>query len=249
MATLQAHEFVSLVVGNFKGRKGVFSEHRNVEDYVPDGVSELLQSLFLFYVIQLDYAVRGRVLYEGAKKLWAEDRDFFTPQKVLSLSDEKLFEILSGYLHPRYPNEAVIRYRENSQKLLNEYGGNPLSIFVDSKSGIEATVKIRDFRGMGPKTGHLFFRAMVLYFGIEYDDIEAVLPPVDRHDVRIAYLMGYVNSDDMTDSNINKVKKVWNQACKDAKENWLIFDQALWLLGSEGKPKTKEDLITLLSVK
>jgi len=244
--TLTPSEFVTNVVKQFTARKGVFSEHRNVEDYVPENVNKLKQALFLFYVIQLDYAIRGRVLYEGATKLWSDNPEFFRPQHILKMSDADLLEVLTKYMKPRYPNEAVIRFKQNSQKLLDDYTGDPMLIFSEAENGKDATKKVLEFRGFGPKTGHLFFRAMVLFFEIEYKDIEEVLPPVDRHDVRIAFYMGYVDSDDMTDKNINLVKEVWNIACREAKENWLIFDQALWLLGSEGKPKSQQDILDLL---
>ena len=58
--------------------------------------------------------------------------------------------------------------------------------------------------------------------------------------------MGYTQSKEMTQDNINKVKKVWNTACKDAGVSWLTFDKALWLLGSEGKPSNKKEILELL---
>ena len=238
-------DFVRLVADKFQSHRGVFSEFRNVEDYIPEG-TQLEQSLFLFYVVQLDYAVRGRVLYAGATKLHEEKADFFTPEHIEKLSDKELFKVLASYMKPRYPNEAVERYKQNSRKLQEDYSGNPMKIFSESKTAQIALDKIQDFRGMGPKTGNLFFRAMVSSFGIEYPDIESILQPVDIHDVRIAHLMGFIEKSDMTDRNIQEVKILWNRACLDAGVNWIIFDRALWLLGSEGKPNSKGDILKLL---
>lgn len=50
----------------------------------------------------------------------------------------------------------------------------------------------------------------------------------------------------MTTQNVNAVKQLWPNACKSADISWLVFDKALWLLGSEGKPKSKGDLLALL---
>ena len=66
-------------------------------------------------------------------------------------------------------------------------------------------------------------------------------------DVRIAKFMGFVESDQMTERNIRLVKEMWSNACKEAHVNWLIFDKALWLLGSIGKPNSKEDILCLLN--
>ncbi len=105
---------------------------------------------------------------------------------------------------------------------------------------------IWEFRGFGPKTGSLFFRSMVTTFNLDLENLDKVLQPVDMHDVRIAYLMGFVSGNEMTDANIRLVKELWNKACIDANVNWLTFDKALWLLGAIGKPESKEDILKLL---
>ena len=51
----------------------------------------------------------------------------------------------------------------------------------------------------------------------------------------------------MTKKNINFVKQLWNEACVKSEKSWLVFDKALWLLGSEGRPKTKKDIFKLLA--
>jgi hypothetical protein len=87
---------------------------------------------------------------------------------------------------------------------------------------------------------------MINTFSYHFTDVDSMLPPVDVHDVRLAYLLGYIDSYQMTAKNINLVKKLWNEACRKSGESWLIFDKALWLLGSEGKPQTKDDIFSLL---
>lgn len=239
-------EFVKLVVTKFEKREGVFSEFRNVEEYVPKEALPEQQALFLFYVVQLDYAVRGRVLYPGAAGLFNQNPEFYSPQFIKSLQDAELFELLASNLKPRYPNEAVIRYKLNSRQLEELYESNPLKIFTESQTAKEVLDKIHSFRGMGPKTGNLFFRSMVLFFNLDYPDIDSVLPPVDIHDVRIAHILGFTESDEMSENNINKVKVIWNKASNESGVKWMIFDRALWLLGSEGKPKSKQDILNLL---
>jgi endonuclease III len=193
----------------------------------------------------LDYAIKSQLLYEGALKLIVVNPKFFLPTTILGLSDEELTKFLATYLRPRYINEAVFRYKANSQKLKDQYGGDPQRIFNDSDA-TKVLKRIWEFRGFGPKTGNLFFRSMVTTFNNRYSNIDSVLPPVDMHDVRIANKMGYVASDDMSEKNVQRVKELWNKACLDAGVNWLIFDKALWLLGSVGRPESKEDIERLL---
>jgi endonuclease III len=242
---MKAEEFARRVVELFEKRQSVFQNKVNVEDWVPGTFNSLGKACFLFYVTQLDYAIKSQLLYEGALKLIAINPKFFLPSTILGLTEAELTEYLATYIRPRYINEAVFRYKANSQKLNDQYGGDPQRIFNDNDA-TKVLKRIWEFRGFGPKTGNLFFRSMVTTFGIMYSNIDKVLPPVDMHDVRIAKLLGYVTNDDMSERNVQRVKELWNKACLDAGVNWLTFDKALWLLGSVGRPETKEDIDRLL---
>ena len=178
--------------------------------------------------------------------MYEEQRGSFEPKHILSLPEDELEHALRTYLRPRYINEAKIRYKANSQKLLDEFSGDPQRIFLESDTAAEALRKVRDFRGFGPKIGNFYVRTMINTFDYKYGDVEEIMPPVDVHDVHIAFLLGYVDSKEMTQKNIKKVTEIWSEACKESGESWLVFDKALWLLGSEGKPKSSEDVLALL---
>lgn len=242
---MKPSDFTKQVVELMERREGLFANRLNVEDWVPTNLNPKGKACFLFFLTQLDYAIKSTLLYEGARKLYAVNPKFFTAKFILSLSEKELTDFLAKYLRPRYINEAVFRYRVNSQKLIDLYQGDPRNIFK-SKDAPAILNKIWEFRGFGPKTGNLFFRSMVTTFGMDLANIDSVLPPVDIHDVRIAKLMGFVESDQMTERNVRLVKEMWSTACKEARVNWLIFDKALWLLGSIGKPTSKEDILRLL---
>ena len=241
-------EFCKKVVSAYEKRLGIFSNLVNAEDHIPNNASDLEKALFLFYVIQLDYATKSQKLYEGAKRLYSEDKNYFSPSFILKTKEKDLLKVLQDYLKPRYINEATKRFYLNSEKIEKQYEADPREIFKGSKTAKEALIKVREFRGFGPKIGNFFVRSMINSFGYEYIDIEDILPPVDVHDVRIAYLMGYTDSNQMTQKNIRDVKEVWSEGCKKGKVSWLVFDKALWLLGSEGKPKTKQDILNLVGL-
>lgn len=244
---MKPSEFVKIVVDKYKNFEGIFKSHINAEDLAPK-TDDVTKALFLFYVIQLDYATKSQRLYDGAKELFSKNSKFYNPSYISNLPDSELREYLETYLKPRYINEAVKRYKENSAKLTNEYSSNPLELFTKSESAKDALHKTREFRGFGPKIGNFFVRTMVNTFNFYYHDIENILPPVDVHDVRIAYLMGFIESDKMSEKNINVTKELWSNACKESNTSWLVFDKALWLLGSEGNPKTEKDVLTLLGL-
>ena len=237
--------FVKLVVTKYQNFEGIFAKHKNAEDLVPN-TDDITKALFLFYVIQLDYATKSQNLYEGARRLFDINPQFYSPKFINATTENELQKYLKKYLKPRYINEAVKRYKENSVKLGTQYDSNPLLIFRNSNSAKKALAKTREFRGFGPKIGNFFVRTMINTYNFTYPDVEDILPPVDVHDVRITYLMGFIKSDKISQKNIRLTKNIWSTACKKTGISWLTFDKALWLLGSEGKPKSREDILKLL---
>ena len=243
---MEPSEFAKLVVSAYQNGRGIFANKVNAEDLVPRQADDLEKALFLFYVIQLDYATKSQRLYRGARRLFESKPYFFDPIYISNLSGNELREIIESYLKPRYINEAVRRYKVNSDILIRRFGGDPRGIFEKVGSAKEALNLVRGFRGFGPKIGNFFVRVMINVFGYEYEDVEGILPPVDIHDVRIAHLLGFVESDEMSQRIIRRTKSLWSKACRDAGVSWLVFDKALWLLGSEGNPETETDVLNLL---
>jgi endonuclease III len=268
-------QLVKLLTKAYLNKQGVFLKRVNAEDHIPNNATDkqkslflfyIIQldyatksqqltdkqkSLFLFYIIQLDYATKSQQLYVNAKKLWESDRNFFNPEFILNLKSSNLKSILKKHLNPRYINEAVKRWKLNSQTLLDKYKGNPLNIFKASNDATEIEKLVREFRGFGPKIGNFFFRSMVNTFHFKPNNLEQIYQPVDIHDVRLTYEWGFVKSKKMTQSNIKKVQGIWQKACQKAKISWLVFDKALWLLGSEGVRSNdpNSDLIINLKLK
>jgi len=87
------------------------------------------------------------------KELWEYDKNYFSPKMILETTDSILREIIQKYLSPRYINEAVLRWKVNSQKLIDEYDSKPIDIFQVSKDALKVEKAIRVSRGFGPKTG------------------------------------------------------------------------------------------------
>lgn len=243
---MKPEEFVDTVVKQYQAGKGIFKSKVNAEELVPEDLDSIGRSQYIFYVLQLDYAMKSQILYKGAMLLYKDNNTFFTPVNISQLTDVSLSEYLKQYLRPRYINEAVKRFKLNTQVLNDKYKGDPRKIFDDTTTCQQVVRRLKDFRGFGPKIGNFFIRTMVNTFSYDYTDINSILPPVDVHDVRIAYILGYTDSDQMTEKNINHVKKLWNEACLKSGQSWLVFDKALWLLGSEGRPRSNEDVIKLI---
>lgn len=244
---MKPENFVTLLVQAYQNNQGIFANKVNAEDLIPPRTNRLEKSLYLFYVIQLDYAVKSQNLYKGATELFQINSLFFTPKYLIKMPRQRLKTYLENYLKPRYINEAIERYKVNSLRLLQEFQGNPQIIFEISESAAEALKLVKSFRGFGPKIGNFFVRTMINVFEYSYSDIDNILPPVDIHDVNIAYLLGFIESKQVSLKNIKITKTLWNNACKKSGASWLMFDKALWLLGSEGNPKTKQEIFELIN--
>jgi len=102
---------------------GVFQNKINAEELIPSNLADLERALYIFYVLQLDYAMRSQILYEGARQLYKENEKFFTPTYITKLSRESLTNYLKRYLHPRYINEAIKRFQINSVVLIENMMG------------------------------------------------------------------------------------------------------------------------------
>lgn len=245
---ISPEDFVQKLTFAYENGYGIFNNRINAEELVPTHANNLQKALYLFYVLQLDYATKSQNLYTNAQRLFNKDSDFFTPTHVLEIKEIDLLNTLKKDLRPRYINEAVKRYIFNSHMLKDKYNSDPRNIFINATSAKEIIQRIRQFRGFGPKIGNFFIRCMINTFEYEYKDIDEISPPIDVHDVNVTYLLGYIKNKDMTKKNINEVKSIWKKACISTGKSWLLFDKALWLLGSEGKPKTKEDVLSLVSL-
>jgi len=238
---LTTPEIVSKICSAYKQNKGVFSEKHNAEDLVPK-TSKENQIQFLFWVIQMDYATKSSRLYENTNSYFKINRKWISCEYILNLTDEKMYSLVKECFRPRYTNEVCKRFRLNGLKLQNEYKGKAINIVNKSKSAKELLKNIKEFRGFGDKLANFLCRTYIDLLNLKYDDIEDIFQPVDVHDVRLSYEWGLIASKEMTRKNIFKVKKIWQDACKSSKNSWIIFDKALWLIGSNGK--RSKDILT-----
>ncbi len=56
-------DFVSKVITRYNNNAGIFKQKLNAEELIPQGLDDLHKVLFIFYVLQLDYAMKSQILY------------------------------------------------------------------------------------------------------------------------------------------------------------------------------------------
>lgn len=227
-------DIVRQIVRAYEKDCGVFTKKVNAEDMIPK-TTKNNQVQFLFWVIQMDYATRSSNLYDNSLRLWKENKSWIDTKFLLSLDKSELTSLISTKLKPRYKNEIVKRFRTNARKLRDDYSNQAINIVKRSKSARELLSNIKQFRGFGPKLGNFLTRTYIDLLKPDYPDINEILQPVDIHDIRLTYEWGLIKSKKMTKRNIDKVKSLWNKACKKAGISWITFDKALWLIGSVGQ--------------
>lgn len=234
----------------YSNNLGIFIDKTNAEDMVPN-IDHERQVQFLFWIIQMDYATKSSKLYQNANKLFKENTLWLNPQYFLNMPDDELLNFVKTNFRPRYANEIVKRFKVNGMKLSNEYSGLAINIINTSENAVELLSKIKEFRGFGDKLANFLLRTYIDLLQLNYNDIDKVLPPVDVHDVRLTYEWGFIQNKEMTQMNINRVKELWSNACIETKQSWIIFDKALWLIGSKGKRTSNilQDYLVNLSIK
>lgn len=101
--------------------------------------------------IQQDIAVETyRVIVEK------HDRD--TPRKLCNCSWQELVDMLGEGNYTRYDESTADRLLELCRKLNEEYGGEVGQIHQASENRQELEQRLREFKGIGPKTVEIFMR-------------------------------------------------------------------------------------------
>jgi endonuclease III len=241
-------EIARVLEESFTNGVKIFSNTQNlIENQVPEGVRLLSKEhiLFLFYIAPLDYLMKSELLYNRAKIMFKERPELFDPSYIANTFNEaklqELANILQKYLGVRFPFEAANRWYKNSLLLLQSYEGDPRNIFKGITNARNLFERISKFRGLGRKTGSMLLRCLIDLGIAKVDDINDILPPVDIHDVRIAFRTKIAYSKEYSEGNARKftriIQDVWSYVCKKGNLNWLKVDRALWLLGSNGCAK------------
>lgn len=246
----RAEEAVTQLAIAYQKKIGVFTDVKELlENQLPSNVQRRSRehARFLFYLIFNDYGTRSSILYQKAKALYAADPALFSPTRVLNRfsgpGDPRLIASTGTKLGTRFPTETAKRWYLNSEKLCMAYEADPRAIFASSNDARKVFLRIREFRGFGPKIGALLLRTFIGCGFANLDHLEDVLMPVDVHDTRIAFWTGAVSIPGQAYGGgdyhryVAQVQRVWSEACRARGLDWLEIDRALWILGSKTAPK------------
>jgi hypothetical protein len=103
------------------------------------------------------------------------------------------------------------------------------SIYLSLARGFR---KIREFKGFGAKIGSLLIRVYTNLGIIELPKIDKLYPPVDIHDVKIAfYTCGRLKKFTYSHRYVKCVQKLSLFVANRLNIKWTVLDCALWLVG------------------
>lgn len=80
-----------------------------------------------------------------------------TPQKILDAGWDEIVKILDRARYVRYDFSTATKLLDISETLLNRYGGIG-ELIKQSVSDKDLSVKIQEFKGIGPITARIFLR-------------------------------------------------------------------------------------------
>ncbi|ETY74589.1 hypothetical protein LFAB_07190 [Lactiplantibacillus fabifermentans T30PCM01] len=213
-----------------------------IGNQVPKGVekSSKFHARFLYYIACNDHGLKSNNMYEKAKRLYEEHSEYFDPNTIINLSEDDIFNAIVKRLGARYPNALLRSWIENTNFIIQNYGGEPINLFTSTNDAYELLKNIKKLRGYGPKISGMLVRAIHgLKFNPALKNMAAVLVPVDIHDARILFKTGVFSVPESPKFDyydyVLPAQKELLSACNRNRLDWTIVDKALWLIGSHNK--------------
>lgn len=180
--------------------------------------------IYLFYSCLLDYGMKSKMYHSNLINTYLKYPAIFDPEYVLNNTDD-LDDILRNSIHVRYPRVAKTKWLKLSEFL--RYEDNLKDKLYSFNTYEELSSYINEVHSYGQKTGGLLKRIIADIIGKYY--VEEI--PIDRHDIEISYLLGVVDSPDLTNNDIRILSDVWVMASKNININPSLVDGYLWTIG------------------
>ncbi len=197
---------------------------------------------FLWTRLFCDRLSSSRFLIQTTRTVWydTELRWIYDPAKVIKRSEEEIDHVLRDHLkfgldNAEKESSNAARFRNNSRRVVSEYGGEPINI-VRYNAVEQSRQNLLEFEGIGTGLANLYI--------IELYDREIVIPrdpgevmlKIDRHKAGISIFTGALEpTNNEIDSNlpVPVLEVAYMELCKKHRIDPRILDAALWVIGSE----------------
>ncbi|MHC1716800.1 MAG: hypothetical protein AB9915_02890 [Candidatus Dojkabacteria bacterium] len=149
----------------------------------------------LFLITSLTFSGSIDVLFKHLiePSLFEQNLWLFIPQKVVERKEEECIEALKVYAKPTgTTGKSIMEWYHNSKHLLERYDGqianlffecdgNALRIIPEIMGGKERQKSKEDFRRYGTKLATLFLLWVDQYKLYDFENIDSIGIPIDRH--------------------------------------------------------------------
>ncbi len=237
----RSKKVINELMSSFYNKTGIFTENiitpdQNIPSSIKTGSEEHFK--FLFYMNSINYGTKMSSLIERGIAMYNENPKLFDAEQIIKYEEETLSSDLRKYLKPRFPNQAIKRWLNNSQLLVNNYQSNVKNVFKGDVKNI--LNNLSDFYGFGPKISNLLVFFMIEQKLISPKSLDGLMMPIDSHDVNISLwtkIALETNSREDKYFYASQLQKFYTDYCKDNDINILDLDRAMWITGSYGCSK------------
>ena len=167
---------------------------------VQNGVKKPFEtSLWLWERVFCDRKSKSSTLIKKALNAWNDKnlKWIFFPEEIVKRNLKEIKEGLKAgfgysFSHPeeKSTNEA---YRDNSEKLLKEYGGDPRKM-IEGKSVEETRKNLMEFDKIGPGLSNLYITELISRYVALPKDPENALVKIDVHRERLPLSFGAIKT-------------------------------------------------------
>ena len=223
----------------FQNKIGYFEGHVMPEYIMPpinEGSKEL--ALYYTYVIAVDYQTDAHKLWRNARRLYPEHSEYFEPESILQMQDEKLRTFVKR-LGTRFPSNGANAWKKISQILLSRYDGDPRNITREPSTARDVWKKLEGFPHLrGPKVGTLYLRVMGDLGLFKVSDLDRLDVAVDVQVSRFTFYTGVLKPLRPLEGWVHyppirpAIERVWRQAAsKTGCAPWQL-DMPIWAIAS-----------------
>ncbi len=195
--------------------------------------------IYIFYSCLLDYGMKSQNYHNNLINTYHVQPQIFNPNYVIekfTTNKEELLNIMKNNIHPRYPNVAVDKWLNLSNKL-SKYD-NLLDKIKEFNNFNELNLFVRNIKGYGQKTGGLLLRLIYESNVCNFNDKLGYIP-LDRHDIEISYLNNIIDSQKLSNQQIEELSGLYIKSGEKLGIDANLVDKYLWNIGNEFCNKKK----------
>lgn len=214
------------------------------EDANP-GLGRETSENYLYFTLPmaLNYQRNSYKLWEAAKMTYLEEatKDVFSPERVVSMSQEELRNKLLRFKVALQPNKHVEIWSRLCKTFFEEFQGDVRNLFLSNDNSVK---KIKEYilankknfpYLSGTKILNYWLYVMTQYTDASLEDRQYITVAPDTHVIQASERLGLITHDDLEKPTIReKVSLLWEEVFKGTERCPIDIHTPLWLWSRGG---------------